>query len=78
MPRPNLAPAGEWVAMPEGSSSEAPVISPGPKDLEATIRDLARSDQKMFFLLPDGMIGRRCGFLFLLLATRFQLNWSKI
>lgn len=64
------------MAIPEGSSSDAPVISPGPKDLEATMRDLARSDQKMLFLLPDGMIGsRRRGFLFLLLATRFQLNW---
>ena len=28
--RPYWAPAWEYVAMPDGSSSEAPVISPGP------------------------------------------------
>ena len=28
--RPNCAPACEYVAMPDGSSSAAPVISPGP------------------------------------------------
>src|SRR5712692_10007503 len=30
MPYPNCAPTWEYVAMPLGSSSEAPVISPGP------------------------------------------------
>jgi hypothetical protein len=29
-PNPNWAPACEYVAMPLGSSSDAPVISPGP------------------------------------------------
>ncbi len=28
--KPNCAPAWEYVAMPEGSSSDAPVIRPGP------------------------------------------------
>ena len=31
---PNLAPAIEYVAMPEISSPEAPVIKPGPSDLQ--------------------------------------------
>jgi hypothetical protein len=30
MPKPNLAPACEYVAIPLGSSSEAPVMRPGP------------------------------------------------
>jgi hypothetical protein len=33
IPRPNFAPAWEYVAIPEGSSSDAPVIRPGPKNL---------------------------------------------
>jgi len=33
MPRPNFAPACEYVAIPEGSSSAAPVITPGPSAL---------------------------------------------
>lgn len=34
IPRPNLAPACEYVAIPDGSSSEAPVINPGPNILK--------------------------------------------
>ena len=34
MPNPNLAPAIEYVAMADGSLSEAPVIKPGPSDFQ--------------------------------------------
>ena len=34
IPRPNFAPAWVYVAMPDGSSSAAPVITPGPKALK--------------------------------------------
>lgn len=32
--RPNIAPACEYVAMPEGSSSLAPVTKPGPNNFQ--------------------------------------------
>src|ERR1019366_6352748 len=32
---PSCAPATEYVAMPDGSSSAAPVITPGPSDLNS-------------------------------------------
>src|SRR3990167_4726645 len=34
MPNPNLAPAIEYVAMADGSLSDAPVIKPGPSDFQ--------------------------------------------
>jgi hypothetical protein len=36
---PNWAPAMEYVAIPEGSSSAAPVITPGPRDLKNFMND---------------------------------------
>ena len=42
---PNLAPAWEYVAIPDGSSSLAPVISPGP------------SDEKNFLIVPGDFLG---------------------
>jgi len=33
-PNPYVAPAWEYVAIPDGSSSAAPVINPGPKNLK--------------------------------------------
>ena len=36
---PNCAPACENVAIPDGSSSEAPVIKPGPKDFKKDLND---------------------------------------
>ncbi|MFI5425017.1 MAG: hypothetical protein WB706_08285 [Nitrososphaeraceae archaeon] len=39
MPKPNLAPACEYVAIPEGSSSAAPVTTPGPNDFRMVFRD---------------------------------------
>ena len=35
--KPNIAPACEYVAIPDGSSSLAPVIMPGPKYLRKTL-----------------------------------------
>jgi len=40
IPKPNLAPAWEKVAIPDGSSSEAPVISPGPKDFRKSFGNI--------------------------------------
>src|ERR1700731_844894 len=33
---PSCAPATEYVAMPDGSSSAAPVITPGPSDFDSS------------------------------------------
>src|ERR1700689_2561534 len=46
IPKPNLAPVWAYVAMPDGSSSEAPVISPGPsarRYVRQPARDLGRA-----------------------------------
>ena len=60
IPRPNFAPAWEYVAMPEGSSSEAPVINPGPNDFSVAgidrNRNLLNSGLEFFltfFLSPN-------------------------
>ncbi|HEY7227507.1 MAG TPA: hypothetical protein VH481_05215 [Nitrososphaeraceae archaeon] len=43
IPRPNFAPACEYVAIPDGSSSEAPVINPGPNDFSVLGIDSKRN-----------------------------------
>ena len=39
IPRPNCAPACEYVPIVDGSSSAAPVINPGPNDLRIALND---------------------------------------
>jgi hypothetical protein len=48
IPRPNPAPACEYVAIPDGSSSDAPVIRPGPKNLRAFL-NLLNFETSLFF-----------------------------
>ena len=38
MPKPKLAPACEYVAIPEGSSSAPPVTTPGPNDFRIVFK----------------------------------------
>src|SRR5260370_21602557 len=40
VPKPNDAPATAYVPMPDGSSSEAPVMSPGPRILMKRMKGL--------------------------------------
>ena len=47
--KPVVAPATEYVEMPEGSSSAAPVINPGPRFLtNPTIGRNARRDKALY------------------------------
>ena len=41
VPKPNCAPACEYVAIPDGSSSAAPVTSPGPKIFRIRLKRLS-------------------------------------
>jgi hypothetical protein len=45
IPRPNPAPAWEYIAIPEGSSFDAPVMRPGPKNLRASHEFIKRSKE---------------------------------
>jgi hypothetical protein len=51
IPRPNPAPACEYVAIPDGSSSDAPVIRPGPKNLRVFLKMLNRETNFFVFSL---------------------------
>jgi hypothetical protein len=44
MPKPKLAPACEYVAIPEGSSSAAPVTTPGPCDFNIVLMEIDEDD----------------------------------
>ena len=50
MPKPSCAPAWLYVPIPEGSSSEAPVIRPGPSRLR---KPLSASVVFFFFVTAD-------------------------
>ena len=49
MPKPSCAPAWLYVPMPDGSSSEAPVMSPGPNTLRPRRAAAANRDSPCCF-----------------------------
>src|SRR5207253_2395090 len=55
---PNCAPAIEYVAMPDGSSSAAPVISPGPRLPQNFCRKFGSRRSAIDMRILDGNLGR--------------------
>src|SRR5450631_877230 len=65
---PSCAPATEYVAMPEGSSSAAPVIMPGPSDFKSNRTHLVEEEGvtvgvvrlDLELTLPPGRVFKQC------------------
>src|SRR4051812_18385914 len=58
---PNAAPVTEYVEMPDGSSSAAPVISPGPRS-EKNLRNLPRRTRARRATLSAGFFLLMCSY----------------